>query len=288
MGDLIRGETFHAGETVTAERLHRHVEEATIKTGAVTTAHLADESVTAAKLAADVSIQASSVQLTKDLLLVGNDSNVGVGVPASASFTVKPTFKINDGAITTALLANEAVDTSKLDDEAVTAAKLAIIAGLPTTPQGSTSLVPVVTVNDRGQVTALSTVGLGIGMGLKTLGEAIPAVRGKVVFVLPDDVKGIDPPDLIGLWLKCIADDPGVQRVIGDRVPLGDVNRGGHCFSSHITKTEVTVMRHHDAENIKVCLLTGASAGEERVITAANWHIVLTMRANSQTPLPPP
>jgi hypothetical protein len=51
MGDLNTGKTWISGEVVTPSKLNTIVDNATIKTGAVVTAKIADANVTTAKIA---------------------------------------------------------------------------------------------------------------------------------------------------------------------------------------------------------------------------------------------
>jgi hypothetical protein len=125
MGDLTRGETFAAGESVTHTRLHTLVEDATINAGAVTTTKIADGAVTNAKLDASLAMSAGKIALASGKLLGGNGSGAGEAVTVGATLSLAAaTLGVATGGIAAAQLASDAVETAKIKDANVTLAKI--------------------------------------------------------------------------------------------------------------------------------------------------------------------
>ena len=110
----------------------------TIGSGVVETGMVANDAVTAAKLASnavvDDSIAANAAiahsklaALASTKVLVGNGSNVAVEVPLSGDVTMANTGAVTIGAakVVNTMIGDGAVDTEEMADDAVTAAKLA-------------------------------------------------------------------------------------------------------------------------------------------------------------------
>lgn len=126
MGDLSRGETFAAGESVTHTRLHALVENATIAAAAVTTAKIADGAVTNAKLDAALALSVGKIALANGKLLGGNGSGAGEAVTVGATLSLSgATLGIATGGVAAGQLASDAVETAKIKDANVTLAKIA-------------------------------------------------------------------------------------------------------------------------------------------------------------------
>lgn len=129
MGDLNRGESFANGEQVTAARLNKMQDDATVKAGAIGTTHLADGAVTPAKLSGSFAFAAGQVQIANGALVGGNASNVGVAITPDGT-TVEiatTTLRVKDLGISTAKIADGAVVLAKLGARAVNAAKFAAV-----------------------------------------------------------------------------------------------------------------------------------------------------------------
>lgn len=171
MGDLTKGETFAAGEVVTAARLHALVENATLNAGSVGTAKLADGAVTTAKLDSGLQVASAKVQLASGKTLVGNGSGVADQVTVdTGTMQTSPTVGVKTGGIAATQLASDAVTTAKILDANVTGAKLETLSPSPAGSYGSASAIPVVTVDSKGRVTAASTA--AAPMTLTRLGSA--------------------------------------------------------------------------------------------------------------------
>lgn len=122
----------------------------------VSTVKLQNNAVTTAKLADSV---INSAQLADNAVTTAKILNANVTLSKMASNSVDST-KIVDGSVGTSELATNAVTTSKITDSNVTSAKLASITSGATV--GSSSQIPVITYNDKGQITASSTASLTI------------------------------------------------------------------------------------------------------------------------------
>lgn len=124
-----------------------------LQEGAVTTSKVGDLQITAPKL------DTNSVTTSKIA-----DGAVSV-------------TKILDGAITTAKISNNQISTAKIINEAVTGAKLETIGSAGSA--GSTSKIPVVSIDTKGRVTALSeadvTPPIPAGMIFPYAGTSAPA-----------------------------------------------------------------------------------------------------------------
>lgn len=129
MGDLNRGESFANGEQVTAARLNKMQDDATVKAGSIGTSHLADGAVTPAKLSGSFAFAAGQVQIANGALVGGNASNVGVAItPDGTSVEIAAaTLRVKDAGISTAKIADGAVTLAKLGARAVSAAKFAAV-----------------------------------------------------------------------------------------------------------------------------------------------------------------
>ncbi|KYG67321.1 hypothetical protein AZI86_10005 [Bdellovibrio bacteriovorus] len=73
------------------------------------------------------------------------------------SITTSGTISISSGGVTSTELAANSVITAKINDGAVTAAKLETVSGLTAGVYGSSTLIPSITVDNKGRVTAIST-----------------------------------------------------------------------------------------------------------------------------------
>lgn len=264
MGDLNRGatSTFAAGDTITAAKLHKLVDDAELKALSVTTAKLADGAVTDAKLAAGITITAAKVTLPENNILLGNALNVGAHLAVGATLQKTGTLDVADAAIVTA----------KVADGAVTSAKLATISPSPAGTYGSGSLVPVVVVNDKGQVTAVTTQAISVSGVTKSL-TGIVSLPSAGAFVQVPHSQGA------GAWgwvyLECQTDDAGYSASIPHRVPI-------ECFYADVSDNDFPAFGvSWNASNAEVVRLSSASTiyvhrrndGVTTAITPANWRL---------------
>jgi hypothetical protein len=191
MGDLTRGETFAAGESVTHTRLHALVENATIDAGAVTTTKIADGAVTNAKLNASLALDAGKIALANGKLLGGNGSGAGEAVTVGATLSLaSATLGIAAGGVAAVQLATDAVETAKIKNGNVTLAKIANVtdARLLGRSAGSAGAPQEITVGS-----GLSLVGGALtatGVGLPQIAQthtatdtfyAVPSLRSSAV-----------------------------------------------------------------------------------------------------------
>ena len=136
----------------------------TIASNAVTTAKIADDAITTAKIAAN---QVTSNELAGDAVSTGNiaDNAVSSGKIQSSAVT---TAKIADDAVTadklansinSAISANTAKTTNATHTGDVTGSTSLTLAasGVSAGSYGSSSAIPVITVDAKGRVTAAST-----------------------------------------------------------------------------------------------------------------------------------
>jgi hypothetical protein len=163
MGDLTKGETFAAGEVVTAARLHALVENATINPDAVGTAEIADGAVTGAKLDPSLELSTSWLQLASGKTVIGNGSGIANQVTVdTGTMQITPTLAVKTSGIAATQLASDAVVTAKILDGNVTGAKLETLSPSPAGSYGSATIIPRVTVDAKGRVTAVTTNSLAL------------------------------------------------------------------------------------------------------------------------------
>ncbi len=171
--DAISHNKIPANAIQASELADNAVDTAAIATDAVTTAKIAAGNVTAtelgtnavtsAKLAAGAVSEAGKIA---DSIITGAKIGSGTIVAGNLATNSITTAKITDGnvtttkiaadAVTTAKLADNAVGTANINDDAVTAAKLANT-GVTAASYGSSSAIPVITVDAQGRITAAST-----------------------------------------------------------------------------------------------------------------------------------
>lgn len=239
MGDLNKGETFSAGETVSAARLHRLVEDATLKAGVVTTTKIADGAITTAKLASSVALTVSAVTISENKVLVGNASGIGAEVAVDTGTMNPAGFGVKALGIAAAQLAADAVETAKIKDANVTLPKLAA--------QAATTIV----ANATGS--SASPTACALGTGLEFSGGALRVTAavssGIVIRYKPDAVAfpasdsvtpfthGLgDQPMDVQVWIECTADDQGYLAISDgstpDRIPIEHLwtDSGGNDF----------------------------------------------------------
>ena len=122
-----------------------------VKAGGIAEGHLADDSVTAAKLADSINAD-----------ILANTNKVGISGAQATAITnnsAKLTNATHSGEVTgagTLTIANGAVVEDRIADNAVTAAKLADTAVTAGT-YGSTTVVPGITVDAQGRITGVTS-----------------------------------------------------------------------------------------------------------------------------------
>lgn len=280
MGDLTRGETFASGEIVSAARLHKLVEDATINTGAIGTSHIADGAVTAAKLDGAITVTAAQVTLANGKVPIGNASGIGVATSLdSTTLDWSTALGVKDAGITAAKLAADAVETAKIKDLNVTGAKLETLSPSPSGSYGSSTLIPVLTVDSKGRVTAASTI--AVTTVTKASGTAsIPAAGGLVSFSHGLGVM----PSMVAVYLECLVDTLGYRANTGsgnpDRIPIDHVFSGAFVpgFTVNITDAAVEVIRYAASSTQYVFRRTsgGVGLGNYDEITTnigTNWRL---------------
>lgn len=271
MGDLNRGanSTFAAGDTVTAAKLHKLVDDATLKDGVVTTAKISDGAITAAKLAAGISVPAASIPLPENNVILGNASNLGAHLPVGSTLTKVGFLDVADGAIVEAKIGSGAVTAGKIPDAAITSAKLAPLSPSPAGTYGSSSVIPVVVVSATGQVTGVSTVApVSVTNKVDLAQKAVLTSPGST-----DSWAVASKPHLFQVWFECVSDSAGYSS--GDRVPIESVfykngNDTWPAFSVKATASAVRVVAY--GQNV---LILHGSTGAVTDITASlsSWRL---------------
>jgi len=246
MPDLVRGETFADGETVTAERLHRLVDNATITDGAIGTNELANGAVTTEKLATGAELPAGSIQLASGRLLVGNAQGKAAPMTPSAEFTAD--------AANGFALASKGVTAAKIADGAVGTGQLATLAPSPAGEWGDAVNVPVLTVDDTGRVTAAREVSVQApGLVVSEILTQKPVVWSPGAIAAWTHTLGQVPTSFL-VWLVCVLDtvDTGNPSTepnfkVGDIIPLwccffksGDETWPAFSVFANATRVEVT------------------------------------------------
>jgi hypothetical protein len=191
MGDLTRGETFAAGESVTHTRLHALVESAELVAGCVGTTELADGGVTNAKLNASLAMSAGKIALASGKLLGGNGSGAGEAVTVGATLSLSAaTLGVATGGVAAGQLASDAVETAKIKDANVTLAKIANVtdARLLGRSAGSAGAPQEITIGAGLSLSggSLSATGVGLPQIAQTHSPdatyyAVPTARGSAI-----------------------------------------------------------------------------------------------------------
>lgn len=262
MGDLNRGatSTFAAGDTITAAKLHKLIDDAEVKAGSIGTTKLADGAVTDAKLAAGITITAAKVTLPDGNILLGNASNVGAHLAVGATLQKVGTLDVAVGGVT----------ETRISDGAVTTAKLGILDPSPAGTYGSATSVPVVVVNNKGQVTGVSTVAVNPpGMLTKTIvgGVSMPSASGDSVTIAHSG--GADA--MAEVFAECV--DPNQGYLVGDRVPLWCffADEGSNDFPSFgvgVSSTSIKIVRNDDLGGV---FTLHAEDGKNLQIDESKW-----------------
>lgn len=263
MGDLTRGETFAAGETVTHTRLNNLVDGAVIKPAAVTSTHIAPQAVKSEHLDPTLGFGASQMSITTGTLLGGGAANVGAEItPDAAEFEITAgTLSLKTGGIAEGKLAGS-ISAAKLAG-GIDSTKLSAVGTAGT--YGSATLTPVITTDAAGRVTGVTTATTNPAM--TELQGAIPASGGTTVIAL-----GAVPADF-DVVLRCLVNDGDFQA--GDMTPLWfAVNSdASQVLSWFLRGSTLTVIRH-TTSNLRVLGPDGSRVD----ITPANWRVEVRKR----------
>jgi len=148
----VSGVKIASGGVTSSQIADNAVTTAKIVDGAVSTAKITDANVTTAKIADDAvtnaKIGASAVGTTELNTNAVTSPKIAANAVTSTEIASNAvsSAKIASGAVTTAKIADDAVDATKLANTSVTAGSY-----------GSSSAIPVITVDAQGRVTAAST-----------------------------------------------------------------------------------------------------------------------------------
>lgn len=262
MGDLNRGatSTFAAGDTITAAKLHKLIDDAEVKAGSIGTTKLADGAVTDAKLAAGITITAAKVTLPEGSMMIGSPLNVGVHIPVGSTLTKSAILDVADSSL----------GEAKFSDGSVATAKLKTLDPSPAGTYGSATSVPVVVVNNKGQVTGVSTVAVNPpGMLTKTIvgGVSMPSASGDSVTIAHSG--GADA--MAEVFAECV--DPNQGYLVGDRVPLWCffADEGSNDFPSFgvgVSSTSIKIVRNDDLGGV---FTLHAEDGKNLQIDESKW-----------------
>lgn len=269
MGDLNKGETFAAGETVSAARLHRLVEDATLKAGVVTTTKIADGAITTEKLASSVSLTVSSVAISENKVLVGNASGIGAEVAVDTGTMNPAGFGVKALGIAAAQLAVDAVETAKIKDANVTLPKLAA--------QAASTIV----ANGTGGSASPTACALGTGLefsggALRVSASVTAATVAKYTGTATVPASGAIAsashslgavPSIVQVYLECLVDTMGYRANTGsgnpDRVPIDSLFSSAFvpAFTLNVNDTTVEVIRYGATSDVFVFKRTSGGVG---------------------------
>jgi hypothetical protein len=277
MGDLNRGETFANGEQVTAARLNKMQDDATLKNGAVVTAHIADGAVTPAKLSGSFSFTAGQVQIASGALMGGGGSNLGTAItPDGTTIEIATaTLRVKDGAISTAKIADGAVTLAKLGARAVNAAKFAA----------------VTTARLLGRFSAgngdFEEISIGSGLSLSGAGvlsttattrntwtganKSLPAGAGLVQWAGVDGWPFSAVPEYCEARLVCVTADAGFS--VGTEVPLSNLSGWIQSIGGAMPFVTAAGAQVHFAAG--TWFILNASGTGSPALTRANWRVKL-------------
>ena len=145
---------------------------AKIVDAAVTTAKVADGAITSAKIADGTIVTAdladgaiTSAKIADGTIVTADLADNAITSAKIADGTIV-TADLADGAITSAKIADGTIATGDLADGAVTTAKLTD-SGVSSGSYGSSSAIPIVTVDSKGRITSATTAAIASGNSSK-------------------------------------------------------------------------------------------------------------------------
>lgn len=284
MGDLNKGETFAAGETVTAARLHKLIEDATIKTGVVTGTHIAGGAITQDKLATGLTFNSAAFSVPEDNIIIGDANGDGTNLPVGSTLSTSGSLDLADAAVNAVKLADDAVETAKIKDANVTLPKLATQASLTlvgnaTGGAASPTAIPIGSGLEvsGGSLRVLTTFVKGVSIGI-----ALPDGEGAA---LDSSLGGFSSEPLAFIAnLVCQTGEAGyaagdvveLASVCGD--PSGDDRTMAFSASMRYSAGTVTVQVRRNSNTPDIFIArrdTGAVFTSP--ITAANWAVYFTI-----------
>lgn len=189
MAHITRGETFSDGESVTAARIHKLIDDAVI---AEVPAATLTGTIDAARLPAS-GIAAGVIALTTDKLAGGVAGVLAEVTPDATHFTLSGgALALAAGGVDTTELAAEAVETAKIGDGQVTLEKITSVAASKLLGRGSAA--------GSGAPEALS-IGTGLTLSGTTL-SATPSGLCKAFLDLRGQTTTITAIDTSSDWIE--------------------------------------------------------------------------------------
>jgi hypothetical protein len=203
------------------------------------------------------------------LQLVGTTLQFAQVVTAAIEDAAITAAKLATNAVTDAAIANGTISGDKLVDESVTSAQMDIFDALNGGDTvGSATAIPIITVNNRGRVTAISSTATKISGYYSIPETAIPAAAGAVQFT-----HGLSAaPRILNLVLICTTTDLGYA--VGKEIPFARFTALSASYPvvalTESSDSSLIDIRRSVFDNL---YLNHATTGAYSPATPASWSI---------------
>lgn len=272
MAQVTKGYVFTDGKAgdLSAANLHAAIDGATVT--AIKTADIDDEQVTGAKISPTAAIAVGKLAVPSgglvygasgvgSVITVGGGLAVSAGVLGLATGTAGFTYIVNGSGVPT--LVAMSGDATVSNAGVLTLANSGVTAGA----YGSASAIPIVTVDAKGRVTAVSTASLSQPTRYTSGNISIPAAGGLVT-----------QPHGLGssIWdwnVRLVNTSADLGFVSGQEVDASVVyaNDLGSAFTLFADATNIYVQRTNQANLL--LRQASATAGAQGIVDTSKWAI---------------